>query len=177
MLHQAVVRELANQRAGTHSTKTRGEVRGGGRKPWRQKGTGRARQGSRRSPIWVGGGITFGPRPRDHSQRLSRRQRALALCVALSAQVQAGRLVVVEPKVGTDAKTREAAAYLKAVGVQYRAVVVLDDAEQALARAVRNVPGTRVVSARRLAVRHLLLPGTLVVTRPALAVLQEALRS
>lgn len=96
LLHQAVVMQLASQRLGTHSTKTRGLVRGGGRKPWKQKGTGRARAGSTRSPIWVGGGVTFGPQPRSYAFKMPRKQRRLALKSALSAKLTEGELVVVD---------------------------------------------------------------------------------
>jgi large subunit ribosomal protein L4 len=175
LLHQALIGELANSRTGTHSTKTRGEVRGGGRKPWRQKGTGRARAGSRRSPVWVGGGITFGPSPRDHGQRMPRMARSLALRAALSAQAKGGNVVVLDPPSGDQVKTRLVASLLKAAGVTGAAIVVAADAERALARAASNIRGARVMSARRLSVRHLLVPGTLVITKPALAELQEAL--
>jgi large subunit ribosomal protein L4 len=175
LLHQALVAELANRRAGTHATRTRGQVRGGGRKPWRQKGTGRSRQGSRRSPIWVGGGITFGPRPRRYTQRLSRQERTLALRSALSAQARAGKVVVVEPPAGDQARTRDMAALLRAVGATERPILVTAQTERAAARAAANIRGSRVLSARRLSVRHLLVPGTLVLTRGALAELQEAL--
>lgn len=173
LLHQALVGEMANKRAGTHSTKTRGAVRGGGRKPWRQKGTGRARAGSRRSPLWTGGGITFGPQPRDYRQALSRRERTAALRSALSAQVQIGRVVVVDPPV--DAKTKAMAALLRIVGAGDRAVMVTAGAERPVARAAANLRGVRVLSARRLSLRPLLVPGTLVITRGALVELQEAL--
>jgi large subunit ribosomal protein L4 len=177
LLHQALAGELANGRAGTHATKTRGQVRGGGRKPWRQKGTGRARQGSRRSPIWRGGGITFGPQPRSYAQGLSRRDRGLALRSALSAQAQAGKVVVIDPPAGEQAKTKSMAALLQAVGAGDRAVIVAADTERAVARAAANVRGSRVISAKRLSVRPLLIPGTVVITRGALAELQEALGS
>jgi large subunit ribosomal protein L4 len=175
LLHQALLGELANARAGTHATKTRGQVRGGGRKPWRQKGTGRARAGSRRSPIWVGGGITFGPLPRDHGQRMSRMERALAVRAALSAQAKAGKIVIVDSPAGEQVKTRSVAALMRAAGITGSAILVAADAERALVRAASNIRGTRVMSARRLSVRHLLVPGTLVITTPALAELQEAL--
>jgi large subunit ribosomal protein L4 len=177
LVHQAVVAESANRRAGTHASKTRGEVRGGGRKPWRQKGTGRARHGSRRSPIWVGGGITFGPTPRDHGQRLSRRVRGLAVRSALSAHVQAGSVVVIDPPAGEQIKTKAMAALLRAAGAGDRAIVLAADGERALTKAAANVRGLRVLFARRLSVRTLLVPGTLVITRSALAELQEALGS
>jgi large subunit ribosomal protein L4 len=175
LLHQALIGELANARAGTHATKTRGQVRGGGRKPWRQKGTGRARAGSRRSPIWSGGGITFGPTPRDHGQRMSRMERGLALRAALSAQARAGKVVIVDTPAGDQVKTRLVASLLRAAGITGTAIVVAADAERALARAAANIRGARVMSARRLSVRHLLVPGTLVITKPALAELEEAL--
>ncbi len=177
VLHQALVAELANRRAGTHATKTRGQVRGGGRKPWRQKGTGRARHGSRRSPIWSGGGITFGPQPRDHAQDLPRQSRAAALRLALSAQAAAGRVVVVAPPTGEVVKTKTMAALLHAVGAGDRAIVVASDAERAVTRAVSNLRGARSLSPRRLSVRGLLTPGTVVITQSALAELQEALGS
>jgi large subunit ribosomal protein L4 len=175
LLHQALVGELANARAGTHATKTRGQVRGGGRKPWRQKGTGRARAGSRRSPIWTGGGITFGPLPRDHSQRMSRMERSLAVRAALSAQASAGKIIVVESMAGDHVKTRAVAALMRAAGITGATIVVAADAERGMVRAAANIRGMRVMSARRLSVRHLLVPGTLVITKPALAELQEAL--
>lgn len=177
LLHQALVAELANRRAGTHATRTRGHVRGGGRKPWRQKGTGRARAGSRRSPLWIGGGITFGPQPRDHSRGLSRRERATALRAALSAQAQAGRIVVLEPPAADRARTKTVAALMKAVGATGSTVVVAAESEKALARATGNLRGARVMSARRLSLKPLLSSGIVVITRPALAELQEALGS
>jgi large subunit ribosomal protein L4 len=177
VLHQAVVAELANRRAGTHATKTRGDVRGGGRKPWRQKGTGRARQGSRRSPIWVGGGITFGPQPRSYRQNPPRRERVVALRTALSAQAQVGRLIIIDPEPSDQLRTKAAAAYLQAVGATTPAVILVDDGERALSRALANIDGVRVLWARRLGVRHLLAPRTVVITKRALATLQEALGS
>lgn len=174
LLHRAVLAELANARAGTHATRTKGDVRGGGRKPWRQKGTGRARAGSRRSPLWKGGGITFGPLPRDHAQKLSRQERGLALRSALSAQAQAGRIVILERLASGEPKTKSLAALLETVGVRPPAVIVVADTEKDLVRAAANLRGARVLSARRLAVRHLLVPRPLVITQSALVVLQEA---
>lgn len=174
LLHRAVLAELANARAGTHATRTKGDVRGGGRKPWRQKGTGRARAGSRRSPLWKGGGITFGPQPRDHAQKLSRQERGLALRSALSAQAQAGRIVILERLASGEPKTKSLAALLETVGVRPPAVIVVADTEKDLVRAAANLRGARVLSARRLAVRHLLVPRPLVITQSALVVLQEA---
>ena len=172
VLHRAVTGEMANRRTGTHSSLTRGDVRGGGRKPWRQKGTGRARAGSRRSPLWTGGGITFGPLQRDHSQSIPRRERRLALRSALSAKAEAGRLVVIESP-GALSKTKAVAALLRAVGAADRPVVVTAASETAFARAAVNVRGARVMDARRLSVQALLTPGVVVVTKPALTSLTE----
>lgn len=177
VLHQALVAELAAGRAGTHASRTRGQVRGGGRKPWRQKGTGRARAGSRRSPLWVGGGITFGPRPRDHAQRQPRKMRGLALRSALSAQAAAGRVVVVDPAPAEQARTRAVAALLRAVSPTGGVAVVTAGADDSLARAAANVRGARVISARRPVLRHLLAARTLVMTKAAVAALQEVLGS
>jgi large subunit ribosomal protein L4 len=177
VLHQALVAELAAGRAGTHASRTRGQVRGGGRKPWRQKGTGRARAGSRRSPLWVGGGITFGPQPRDHAQLQPRKMRELALRSALSAQAAAGRVVVVDPAPAAQARTRTVASLLRAVSPTGGVAVVTADADGALARAAANIRGTRVVSARRPVLRHLLAARTLVITKAAVAALQEVLGS
>lgn len=174
VLHRAVVGEMANRRTGTHSSLTRGDVRGGGRKPWRQKGTGRARAGSRRSPLWTGGGITFGPVPRNHSQSIPRKERQLALRSALSAKAEAGRLVVIDSPVA-QSKTKAVAALLRTVGAADRPVIVTAASETAFARAAANLRGARVMDARRLSVRDLLTPGIVVVTKPALTVLTEVL--
>ncbi len=177
VLHQALIAELAAGRAGTHATRTRGQVRGGGRKPWRQKGTGRARAGSRRSPIWVGGGITFGPHPRKHTQGQPRKMRELALRSALSAQAAAGRVVVVESAPATLARTKAVAALLRAVSPDGGVAVITADADGHLARAAANIRGTHVISARRPVLRHLLAARTVVVTKAGLAALQEVLGS
>lgn len=180
IMHQALVAEMANGRAGTHATRTRGDVRGGGRKPWRQKGTGRARHGSRRSPLWRGGGITFGPLTRSHAQKQSKKERSLALRSALSAQAFAGRIVIVEP-VGKGSGTSDApgtkavASLLASLGAGDGAVIVIGTDDAAFARGAANIRGTRVVSARRLLLRHLLLPRPVVITTSALRALEEVL--
>jgi large subunit ribosomal protein L4 len=176
-VHQALVIEQGNARRGTHGTKTRGEVRGGGRKPWRQKGTGRARHGSRRSPLWVGGGIVFGPRPRDYARKLNRRERTLALRSALSAQAQAGRITVVEAPEAARPRTAAVAALLRAVGAADGAVVITGAADGHLARAAANLRGVRVLAARRLLIGDLLVPKPILITRAALAELEEVLAS
>src|SRR5687768_7903163 len=122
LMHQIVTAQLAAARAGTHSTKTRGEVRGGGAKPWRQKGTGRARHGSSREPQWKGGGITFGPKPRDHSQHVPKKMKAAALRSALSVRAKDGKVLVFEGLTFEKPKTKEAIAALKAWGVDGKAL-------------------------------------------------------
>ncbi|MCZ7567553.1 MAG: 50S ribosomal protein L4 [Ardenticatenaceae bacterium] len=125
VMHQALVRQQANARAGTHSTKTRAEVSRSGSKVWRQKGTGRARQGSRRAPHWVGGGIVFGPKPRDYSKKMPRKMRQLAIRSALAAKARANRLIVIDELRFERPKTKEMANVLEAVGVGNRSAVVL----------------------------------------------------
>jgi large subunit ribosomal protein L4 len=143
VLHQAVVTQLANQRKGTHATKTRGMVAGGGKKPWRQKGTGRARQGSTRAPHWRGGGIVFGPHPRSYHRDLPRKMRRLALRSALSAKVQDGELVVVDQFTLAAAKTKEMVAVLERLGATGSALIVLGEADGAAKRAAANLPKVR----------------------------------
>ena len=140
LMHQVVTAQLAAARSGTASTKKRDEVRGGGQKPWRQKGTGRARHGSSRSPIWVGGGVVFGPKPRDHSVRLNKKMRAAALRSALADKAQDGRIFVIDGF--KDTKTKAAAAALKAAEIEGRVLVVLDpqdEASRTIDQAFRNL--------------------------------------
>ncbi|CAN5706823.1 50S ribosomal protein L4 [soil metagenome] len=140
VLHQVVTAQLAAARSGTASTKTRAEVRGGGQKPWRQKGTGRARHGSSRSPIWVGGGTVFGPKPRDHSVRVNKKMRAAALRSALASKAEGGSVWVLDEF--TEAKTKAAAACLDAAGVTGRVLLVLDPTDDnaiVVDRAFRNL--------------------------------------
>ncbi len=140
VMHQVVTAQLAGARAGTHSTKTRAEVRGGGRKPWRQKGLGRARQGSIRAPHWAGGGIAHGPKPRDYSQRTPKKMKRLALHSALSARASEAAITVVEPLDWTEPKTKQAVAFLGKVGVAGKTLLVLNRTDSAAARAFRNLP-------------------------------------
>ena len=143
VMHQVVTAQLAAARAGTHSTKTRGEVSGGGRKPWRQKGLGRARQGSTRSPQWIGGGVAHGPKPRDYSQRTPKKMRRLALRSALSARAAAGNIKVVDTFDPWQApKTKNAVALLDAMGVSGRKVLLIaEDHEQVAIKSFRNIEG------------------------------------
>jgi large subunit ribosomal protein L4 len=145
VLHQVVTAQLAAARAGTQSTKTRAEVRGGGAKPYRQKGTGRARQGSIRSPLWPGGGIALGPKPRSYAQRTPKKMVRLALCSALSDRAAAERVAVVDAWRFEAPKTKEAVAALAALGLDGRVLVVLAPDEEAAARSFANLPAVQTV--------------------------------
>ncbi|MGA9598402.1 MAG: 50S ribosomal protein L4 [Acidimicrobiia bacterium] len=142
VMHQVVTAQLAAARAGTHSTKTRGEVRGGGRKPWRQKGLGRARQGSIRSPQWIGGGVAHGPKPRDYSQRTPKKMKRLALRSALSVRAADGRIKVVETfDVWDTPRTKNALNLLDAMGVAGKVLLLAEDHEQTAIKSFRNIDG------------------------------------
>ncbi|RIK11417.1 MAG: 50S ribosomal protein L4 [Acidobacteria bacterium] len=146
VMHQVVVAQLAAARSGTHSTKTRAEVRGGGAKPWRQKGTGRARAGSIRSPLWVGGGRSHGPKPRDYGQRTPKKMKTLALRSALSDRVATKGLIVVDEWQFDSPKTREAVEALESLGLDGKSVLlVAADAEAAVAKSFRNLPEVSVI--------------------------------
>ncbi len=174
LLHEAVVNYLANQRQGTHAAKTRGMVRGGGRKPWRQKHTGRARHGSIRSPIWKGGGVVFGPRPRDYYYRMPRKQRRLALKTALSSKLRDGELTVVD-EIGFDRpRTKDMVALLRGLGLDGRSVlVVTPEKDENVYLSARNIPGVDVVRAADLNTYALLVHDNVLMTREALKKVQE----
>src|SRR5206468_2769577 len=142
---QVVRMQLANRRRGTASTKTRGEVSGGGRKPWRQKGTGRARQGSIRSPLWRGGGIALGPKPRDYTYRVPKKVRRAALCSALSLKVREGLLKVVSRLELPEPKTKRMVGLLKDLGVARRVLILLADDNLNVQLAARNLPDVKVL--------------------------------
>lgn len=175
VLHQAVVCYLANQRQGTASTKTRGEVEGTGRKPWRQKGTGRARVGSIRSPLWRGGGIVFGPKPRDYRMSLPRKMRRLAIKSALSARAQTGDLIVIEDFQLPAPKTKEAMKILKAVDASRSALIVTSEWDPLLERAMRNIPGVELAVANELNVYEILVANKVIFTKNALDKVGEVL--
>ncbi len=170
LLYEIVNMQRANRRAGTSSTKTRGEVRGGGKKPWRQKGTGRARAGSSRSPIWVGGATVFGPRPRDYSYRLPASARRSALRSALAMKVREGQLVVVDTIDIPDGKTKSMVAFLATLGIE-NALIVIEDANPAVERAARNLPTVKVLRVAGANVYDILRHHHLVLTREAVAAL------
>ncbi|MFH1725828.1 MAG: 50S ribosomal protein L4 [Elusimicrobiota bacterium] len=167
-LHEVTTAYLSNQRRGTAHAKTRGEVRGGGRKPWRQKGTGRARQGSIRSPLWHKGGVTFGPRTRSWRIDLPRRKTQKALAQALSVRAGDGSLRVVESLALDGAKTSQVAALLKALKAHKRSLVVTEQRDENLARAARNVPELKVMLVAHLNAYEVLACRNMIISRGAL---------
>jgi large subunit ribosomal protein L4 len=174
VMHQALLRQLANARQGTHDTKNRTEVRGGGKKPWRQKGTGRARQGSIRSPQWAGGGVVFGPTPRSYRQEMPRKQRRLALRSALAAKAQDGQISVLGSFEVDVPRTRAVVDLLRTIEAGARVLVVLGSHNEALERSARNLAEVRVILAANLSVRDLLTADTVLMTRDALDHVEEA---
>lgn len=169
LIHQVVVAQLAAARAGTHSTKSRGEVRGGGRKPWKQKGTGRARQGSIRAPQFTGGGIVFGPKPRDYSQRTPKKMKAAALRGALSDRARCGRVHVVTG-FGVDGvpSTKQALASLAHLSPRKNTLVVLERGDELTTKSLRNVPGVHLLVADQLNTYDVLVSDDVVFTQGAL---------
>ena len=173
VVHDVVKNHLANCRQGTQSALTRAEVSGGGRKPWRQKGTGRARQGSTRAPQWTHGGIVFAPKPRDYSYTLNKKTRRLALKSALSAKAAASAIVVIDCIKMDAPKTKEFAAFLAAVGADCKCLVVTAAADQNVVKAGRNIPGCEVTFANLLNVYDIVNANKLVVDQAALAKIEE----
>lgn len=173
VLHQFVKMQLANKRVGTASTKTRAEVRGGGKKPWRQKGTGRARVGSTRNPIWKGGGIVFGPRPRDYSMKMPRKVRRLAMKSALSSKVKDNNIIVLDQLSFEQPKTKAMVETLAALPVGKKTLVVTVDGDVNVTKSARNIPGVKPLSADFINVYDLLKYETLLITRDAVARVEE----
>ena len=147
VMHAAVVNFLANQRQGTQSTKTRSEVSGGGRKPWRQKGTGHARQGSTRSPQWTHGGVALGPKPRDYSYRINRKVKRLAILSAISAKAAAGDMILLDSLTVNEYKTKAVVGMLSAVGAGKKNLIVTPVVEEKLVRSAANIPGVKTTVA------------------------------
>ena len=172
LMHQVVVAGLAALRAGTHSTKTRAEVSGGGRKPWRQKGTGRARHGSIRSPIWTGGGVAHGPRPRSYEMRVNKKMKRVALRGALTDSLQSGKIAVVDRLGFDEPKTKDAIEVLRALELQGKILLVLDEPSSAVERSFRNLPYVKVTFARSLSVYDLLSADRVLFTDAALDALE-----
>ena len=171
-MHLVVVNYLANQRQGTQSTRTRSEVSGGGKKPWRQKGTGRARQGSIRSPQWTHGGIALGPKPRDYSYRLNKKYRRLALKSALSAKAAAGEVMVVENLNLAEIKTKTMAAFLNALEAK-KALIVTPEVCENVVKSARNIPGAMTTTATIINVYDILNHDKFIVDKSAVEKIQE----
>ena len=176
LMHQVVVAGLAGIRAGTHSTKTRGEVRGGGKKPWRQKGTGRSRQGSIRSPQWAGGGVAHGPTPRDHAQKVNKKMRRGALRSALTDALQSGKLAVVDDLAWDEPKTKHAAGVLESLELAGRVLLVLPVPSEtgAVEKSFRNIEAVKIAYAGGLGTYDVLLADRVLFTGPALDRLAES---
>jgi large subunit ribosomal protein L4 len=173
VLHQAVKRQQANDRQGTAQTKTRGDVSGGGRKPWKQKGTGRARQGSTRAPQWRHGGVVFGPHPHSYEEKMPRKQRRLALRVALSVKSQEGAVRVVEEIVLEAPKTSMVANLFDQLGAGARTLFVIPEHDLMLEKSTRNLAGVKTILATNLNPTDVLIADTLVFTRTALSQIED----
>jgi len=172
-IYQVVKMQLANKRQGTQSALTRGEVRGGGRKPWRQKGTGRARHGSIRSPIWTKGGVVFAPKPRDYSYTVPKKIRKLAMKSALSSKVVNNEMVVLDSLKLSQPKTKEMAKVLKNLKVNRKALVVLPEKDEMVQRALRNIPGVKLAYINTLNVLDILNYDTFIATQDAVRRIEE----
>jgi len=173
VMHQALLRQQANARLGTADTKTRAEVRGGGRKPWRQKGTGRARQGSIRSPQWAGGGVVFGPHPRSYTQALPRQMRVLAIRSALSAKFHDDRMTVLQGLGDIEPKTKTMKAIIEKLPESRSILIVIPDKSEVVDRAASNLPNVHTILASYVNVRDVLKYERLVVTPEAIAKIEE----
>ena len=172
LVHLAVVQQLANNRQGTQKAKTRSEVSGGGRKPWRQKGTGHARQGSTRSPQWTGGGVVFAPTPRDYSFKLNKKEKRAALKSALTSRVVENKFVVVDELKMDEIKTKKFAEVLKNLNVE-KALVVLNDMDEKVIASAANIPTVKTSQTNELNVFDVLKYDTVVVTKAAVATIEE----
>lgn len=174
VLHAAVKAYLGNQRQGTQSTLTRTEVSGGGKKPWRQKGTGRARQGSTRSPQWTHGGVALGPKPRLYKSKLNKKVRRIAMTSALSSKVAGGEMIVVDAIAATEFKTKTMVSMLSAIGAaDKKTLVVLPAVDEKVQKSLSNIPGVKVTLANTLCVYDILNCNAFVIAKDAVAKLEE----
>ena len=173
LVHMAVVQQLANNRQGTQKAKTRGEVSGGGRKPWRQKGTGHARQGSTRSPQWKGGGVVFAPVPRDYSFKMNKKEKRAALKSVLSDKVAGGKLVVLDELKFDEIKTKKFKAVMDNLKVEDRALVVLGEKDDVVIKSANNLPFVQTALPGTINVYDILKAGTLILTKDAVAKIEE----
>ena len=176
LLHDVVKMQLANRRQGTASTRTRGDVRGGGKKPWKQKGTGRARAGTRRSPLWRGGGTVFGPKPRSYSYAVPRQVRAAALRAALSEKVRAGQFMVLDSLSLEEPSTKAFKALLERLGITGRALIITERVQRddATSKSCRNLPHLTLLPTQGLNVYDVLRHDILIMTRNAVSAVEEA---
>ena len=172
LVHMAVVSQLANNRQGTQSAKTRSGVRGGGRKPWRQKGTGHARQGSTRAPQWTGGGVVFAPKPRDYSFKMNKKEKNIALKSALTSRVAENKIIVLDSIKFEEIKTKNMVAVLDNLKVN-KALVVLNDNDQNVVLSARNIPNVKTASTNTINVYDILKYDQLIVTKDAVATIEE----
>lgn len=172
LVHMAVVQQLANKRQGTQSAKTRAEVSGGGRKPWRQKGTGHARQGSTRSPQWKGGGVVFAPKPRDYSFKMNKKEKALAIKSALTSRVNEAKFFVLDDLSFDEIKTKKMKAVLDSLKVE-KALVVIGQKNDNVQLSARNLPKVRTVLTNSINVYDILKYDTMVITKDAIAKIEE----
>ena len=172
LVHMAVLQQLANNRQGTQKAKTRSEVRGGGRKPWRQKGTGHARQGSTRAPQWTGGGVVFAPVPRDYAFKINKKEKRAALKSALTSRVQENKLIVVDELKLDEIKTKKFAEVMKNLNVD-KALVVINDNDQNIVMSAKNIPTVKVAQTNTINVFDILKYSTVVVTKDAVATIEE----
>ena len=172
LVHMAVVQHLANKRQGTQKAKTRAEVSGGGRKPWRQKGTGHARQGSTRSPQWTHGGVVFAPTPRDYSFKLNKKEKRIALKSALTSKVQDGKLLVLDELKLDEIKTKKFQEVLNNLSVK-KGLVVINENDKNIVLSARNIPNTDTVVANMINVYDIMKAGTVVVTKDAVSTIEE----
>ncbi len=172
LVHMAVVQQLANNRQGTQKAKTRSEVSGGGRKPWRQKGTGHARQGSTRSPQWTGGGVVFAPAPRDYSFKLNRKEKRIALKSALTSRVQENKLIVIDELKFDEIKTKNFQAVLDNLKVN-KALVVLKDNDKNVVLSARNIPKVQTTLTNTINVYDVMKAGTVILTKAAAQNIEE----
>jgi large subunit ribosomal protein L4 len=175
LIHESVIRANAAERRGTHATKNRALVSGSGKKPWRQKGTGRARAGETRNPLWRKGGTVFGPQPRSYDYQLPKKVEKGALRAALASKLQAGDVIVVDALSASEIKTRAAAGLLKTLGVDGKALIVDVHPEEKFALSVRNVAGVRMLPSNRVSARDVMDTRKVVLTQAALEKLQEVL--
>ena len=173
VIHQAVVARLANERQGTKSTLTRSEVRGGGAKPWRQKGTGRARQGSIRSPQWVKGGVVFAPKSRDFSKKMNAKAKAVALLSALSQKIRDDEVIFIDEIKVNEAKTKEMAAFLKAFNLEKSVLLVMDNSDEKVLRASANIEKISTIAATQINTYDVVKNAKLVISKQAVQQIEE----